>query len=79
LATGPVNCTDAPKTISFAIAEPDGIAQAAATNKRADKLDVFNMALSFAPRLCFSDWGNVLFLLFGFHRNKHAAGRVMQN
>jgi hypothetical protein len=38
LATGPVNCTDAPRTISLAEAEPDGIVKAAATSKRADRL-----------------------------------------
>jgi len=41
----------------FAKAELGGIAKAAGANKRADKLDIFDMVLSFTLRLCFFELG----------------------
>jgi hypothetical protein len=43
--------------MSLAEAELDGIAKAAATNKKADKLDVFNMDFLLYPALSIFGWG----------------------
>jgi hypothetical protein len=50
LAIGPVNGTDAPKTMSFAAIEPDGVVMAAANSKGTDRLGVFQREVHLFPR-----------------------------